>query len=254
MFTRCKECHTVHPVNASVLSRSGGKFRCGKCNKVNQALESLFDEWPGAGDRPESPGEMPVLGLAIDLEQAEKSRVSPPTSELGQDDGTGEADDLRSRARLLRIAWVAAAITIVALTATRLSEFYGPPLLERPEIRQLAERLGLRDPPPQEPFRDLAAIHLVSRELKSHPTRNDMLRLTATIVNRAVRPQPFPRLEVTLLDLAGEPVASRNFTPADYLDSGNEPASGMTPEAYLSLVLDLEDPGVQAVGFELEFH
>ena len=66
MYTRCKGCHTVHPVNASLLARAGGKFRCGKCNKTGNALEALFDEWPEAGEKPPKTGPIPNLGLAID--------------------------------------------------------------------------------------------------------------------------------------------------------------------------------------------
>ena len=67
MYTRCKGCHTVHPVNASLLARADGKFRCGKCKKTGNALEALFDEWPEAGEKPPETGPIPDLGLAIDL-------------------------------------------------------------------------------------------------------------------------------------------------------------------------------------------
>ena len=56
MYTRCPACHTVHPVNASLLAQGGGKYRCGKCNKSANALESLFDEWPEPGDKPPGAG------------------------------------------------------------------------------------------------------------------------------------------------------------------------------------------------------
>ena len=100
---------------------------------------------------------------------------------------------------------------------------------------------------------NLERIHLVSRELRSHPTVPGQLRLSATIVNRAARAQPWPDLEITLLDAAGQQVARVRFSPADYLSSGSAVEAGMTPQAYLPLVLDLDDPGRQAVGFELEF-
>jgi hypothetical protein len=79
------------------------------------------------------------------------------------------------------------------------------------------------------------------------------LRLSATIVNRAVLEQPYPDIEVALLDAAGNVVLNKRFTPADYLDSKRAPDTAMAPQAYLPLVLDMEDPGVQAVGFELQF-
>jgi hypothetical protein len=96
-------------------------------------------------------------------------------------------------------------------------------------------------------------IHLVSRELSSHPHLSGRLRLSATIVNRATRKQPYPDIEVTLLDASGRSLLQKRFVPADYLDPGSAPGASMVPHAYLPLAVDLEDPGLRAVGFELEF-
>ena len=56
MFTRCPGCHTVHPVNAALLARGGGRYRCGKCNRAGNALDALFDDWPEAGEAPPAAG------------------------------------------------------------------------------------------------------------------------------------------------------------------------------------------------------
>ena len=103
-------------------------------------------------------------------------------------------------------------------------------------------------------FRDLDQIHLVSRELKSHPFKDGRLQLTATIVNRAQQSQPFPELEVILLDSGGDAVSQARFAPSDYLAAGTPTNTLMTPQAYLPLTLEIPDPGQQAVGFELKFH
>lgn len=264
MYTRCPGCHTVHPVNAALLAGGGGRYRCGKCNKVNNALESLFDEWPAAGTRPPTAGELPVLGLSLDLQAAARSRQTPgvapdQAAEAGDDATAKGGGGLRW---LLRLGWVTAALALAVVIVFQVAKFQGEPLLDRAPVRSAMERLGLREPPAVEPYRDLGQIHLVSRELRSHPDRPGRLRLSATIVNRAPRAQPWPDLEVTLLDAAGEAVSRQRFAPADYLapgntggyDSGSAARSkGMAPQAYLPLVLDLEDPGMQAVGFELEF-
>ena len=234
MYTRCKACHTVHSVNASLLAKGGGKYRCGKCKKICTALDSLFDEWPTAGERPPAAGEMPVLGMSIDLEDARKSRLTPDEAALyGDADADSEAP-ARPGIKLARLTWITMALVIVVIAAFKLAEFYETPLLD-------------------EPFRDLSQIHLVSRELSSHPFRADTLRLTATIVNRAPESQPYPDLEVILLDASGQAMSNLHFHPSEYLAEGAASDSGMTPQAYLPLVLDLPDPGREAVGFELNF-
>ena len=89
--------------------------------------------------------------------------------------------------------------------------------------------------------------------MRTHPSLPGILQLTATIVNRAPRVQPYPDLEVILLDASGQPINESRFAPSDYLAEGTAADSGMTPQAYLPLVLELPDPGNEAVGFELNF-
>ena len=253
MFTRCTACHTVHPVNASLLARSGGKYRCGKCKKLCNALDALFDEWPAAGDRPPASGELPVLGMPIDLDEARKTRLTPDEAALHGDAGADSEVPARSGKKLVRLTWVTMALLIAMIVTFKLAEFYESPLLELPAVQSIKSRLGMPDPAAGQPFRDLQQIHLVSRELISHPFQADMLRLSATIVNRAPESQPYPDLEVILLDAKGEAMSKLLFSPPDYLAEGASKDSGMTPQAYLPLVLDLPDPGREAVGFELNF-
>lgn len=241
----------MHPVNAALLAAGGGRYRCSKCNKVNDALESLFDLWPAAGEPAPKPGDLPVLGLPLDLEAAAKSRRNGP--EASVDGGDEPPNDHRWTRLLVRLGWVVGAVVIAVVVVFQVAEFQGGPLLERPAVQSALERVGLREPPPAEPFRDLGRIHLVSRELRSHPARSGWLRLNATIVNRAPRSQPWPDLEITLLDAVGSVVTQRRFEPADYLAEGSDLSRGMAPQAYLPLTVELEDPGRRAVGFELEF-
>ena len=256
MYTRCPGCHTVHPVNAALLASGGGRYRCGKCNKVSNALEALFDAWPAAGARAPVVGQLPVLGLTLDLQAAARSLRSAD-GELAAEgpaaDGAGERRRGAGLRWLVRLTWITGTLVLAVIVAFQVAKFQGEPLLERAPLRSAMERLGLREPPAAAPFRDLGRIHVVSRELRSHPTRPGRLRLSATIVNRAARPQPWPDLEVALVDAAGQQVMQQRFAPAEYLAAGSDAARGMTPQAYLPLVLELEDPGRQAVGFELEF-
>jgi predicted Zn finger-like uncharacterized protein len=253
MYTRCPGCHTVHPVNASLLAQGAGKFRCGKCKQINNALESLFDEWPDPGDHPPVADKLPVLGFKLDLEAAKQARLAPgeaslsPAEEGGEDQGTGR------NKKVLRAAWITTAIALLILVTVFLAEFFQQPLSDFPGIEDMLVETGLRDPAPTAPFKNLDQVQVLSRDMRSHPTRPDALSLSLTIVNRAPRSQAFPGLEVTLLDSSGQALVSRLFEPDEYLADGADTESGMTPEAYLHINLDLADPGRQAVGFELHF-
>jgi len=244
MFTRCPGCHTVHPLNAAVLAQGAGKFRCGKCNKVSNALESLFDDWPEAGDSAAKAGSIPELGISIDL----KARKDAGFSEQ---DPQSEEEGTVTRRNLSRLAWSAAALALLIIMVINLADLFRKPIQENTKIQEGLAKVGLRELPVEKPFRDLARIQLVASEMRSHPTRADALRLSATIVNQASRSQAYPGLEVILLDLKGQALASRQFEPSEYLAEGADIEGGMTPEAYLPVVLDMADPGQQAVGFEL---
>lgn len=248
MYTRCPGCHTVHAVNAALLAAGSGQFRCSKCNKVSNALEALFDEWPTAGQTPAAAGDIPVLGANIDLDEAARERQAARAGEAGSA-GAGGAR-LRGLARL---AWIGAGAIVLVVIAVQILEFQGVELVDQDQVESAMVSMGLQDPPAREPFRDLDRIHLVTRELRSHPTRPGKLRLSATIVNRASLSQPWPDLEVRLLDAAGAELATQRFAPADYLAASSDRGAGMTPQAYLPLALELDDPGEQAVSFELAF-
>jgi predicted Zn finger-like uncharacterized protein len=253
VYTRCPGCHTVHPVNALLLAQERGKYRCGKCRQINNALESLFDEWPDPGDHPPVAGKLPVLGLNLDLEAAKQARLKPgeasflPDREDGEDRGTG-----RSK-MMLRAAWISTAIALFILVTIYLAEFFQQPLPDFPGIEDMLVETGLKKPSPAAPFRNLDQVQLLSRDMRSHPTRPDALSLSLTIVNRAPRSQAFPKLEVMLLDSSGQILINRLFEPDEYLAEGADIETGMTPQAYLHINLDLADPGRQAVGFELHF-
>jgi predicted Zn finger-like uncharacterized protein len=253
VYTRCPGCHTVHPVNAALLAGGAGRYRCGKCNKVSNALESLFDEWPTAGARAPAADGVPVLGLPLDLERAAQAGQAPTENDADSEGPAAAETGGPATRRLLRAAWITGAILILLVSAWQWAKFHGASPLQDPTIESALQRLGLETPSPAQPFRDLESIHLVNRELRSHPVVPGRLRLSATIVNRAQRSQPYPAIEVALLDAAGQVVLRERFDPSDYLAVGSAPDGGMAPQAYLPLTLELADPGSQAVGFELEF-
>ena len=251
MFTRCPDCNAIHPLNSALLAQAGGSVRCGRCSKRFNALEALFDHWPDPGDSPargEQPGQAPTLGMQV----PERTQDGPADEQdTPLDDGALARERLGQRRA--RIAWGVAGLVLALGLAANIGWTFREQLLEVPTLRGWAEALGWVAPQPVEAYRDPSLIQLVSRDMHLHPTRANVLVLTATIVNRAERAQPYPRLEVTLLDTRNEPIARRVFAPAEYLGPGHEPNGQMAPELFLPVLLELVDPGEDAVGFQLEF-
>lgn len=247
MYTRCIACHVVHPLNAALLAQGAGQYRCGKCNKVNDALQSLFDEWPDAGQSAPEAGSMPVLGISITMTPASPAGIS------AEEDIDGQEGTERKKNRS-HIAWVSVALVLLLVTLLNFAYFFGSPLLKNPLIHEGLVRVGLQEEPLVAPRQEPGQVQLVSSDMRSHPSASDALRLNALITNRAAGQQAYPVLEVILLDSSGQALASRLFEPSEYLAKDADIGGGMSPQAHLPVVLDLVDPGQQVVGFELKIH
>lgn len=239
MFTRCPECQTVHSLNAALLAYGSGIVRCGYCDCNFNALAQLFDHWPDSDTPPARPdAEPPVLEIAGgDLHFPDrKARDS-------------EAADAKNPNRA---AWVAVFVLLAVITLSHLAWTFREPLLQGDAATGLLVRLGLKEAPAEQAFRDPSMIHLVSRDMHQHPNRAGTLVLSASFVNRASQDQPYPDISLTLFDAAGQPLGRRSFTPRDYLPDGEAQAM-LAPQVHVPILLEFIDPGERAVGFELEF-
>ncbi len=122
-----------------------------------------------------------------------------------------------------------------------------------PPLRAFAENIcsisGCTMPLPREPER----LSLVSRDVQPHPSVENALLISATMINHAAHPQEWPMLEITLADLNGTLLTMRRFGPDIYLNSGADQEAGMPPNTPIHMVFETEDPGDDAVAFEFRF-
>jgi len=101
---------------------------------------------------------------------------------------------------------------------------------------------------------DVSQIKLISRDVRSHPTQPNALLISATFVNQAPFDQPYPVIEITLYDLGGNVVASRRFTPQEYLEKMYNRFLLMESGTPVQVTLAVLDPGKDAINFEFSFH
>ena len=114
MYTRCNGCHTVHPLNAALLAQGAGKYRCGKCNKLNNALESLFDEWPNAGQSAPAQAGTPSLGIRLDVSSQK------PEGDSDEEELSGNSDKA-GRKKFSQLAWISTAFVLLIVTGLNLA-------------------------------------------------------------------------------------------------------------------------------------
>ena len=71
------------------------------------------------------------------------------------------------------------------------------------------------------------------------------------IMNNAPFDQPYPALVLVFTDLDENEVASRRFSPAEYLGGEAAGSSHMPQKQPVHLTLDLVDPGEKAVNYHI---
>ena len=119
----------------------------------------------------------------------------------------------------------------------------------RPLLTTLCGALGCNLPPWREP----AAIHLVTRDVRAHPTQPGVLRATATLRNDARWPQAWPRVVLTLSDVDGRSIGMRDFAPDEYL--GETPTETTLSSGQSAMIrLDVLEPAANVVAFSFDFH
>lgn len=119
----------------------------------------------------------------------------------------------------------------------------------RPLVANVCGVLGCALPPWREP----AAFTVLAREVRPHPSTPGALRVSATFRNDARWPQPWPRLRLTLSDVDGNAVASRDFSALDYLGAAPAQAELHSGQS-ASIAMDIVEPETQSVAFDFELH
>lgn len=100
---------------------------------------------------------------------------------------------------------------------------------------------------------DVRQIKLLNRDVRSHPTQKNALLISAAFVNEAAFDQPYPSILITLSDLSGHVVASRRFTPQEYLEDMYNRFILLESGTPVHVTLAVLDPGSDAINFEFSF-
>lgn len=284
MVTRCPECSTAFRVSTEQLQARDGTVRCGRCQRVFNAFDSLTT-WPdsalaqeeAAGPEAAAPQVEPAAGAppAVDpaaapadapLAQAPGAAMSAPLPAVVRSPrpaaGTvaADRDELpeldwaleeppRRRATL---AWtLAAALAALALAAQGAYFFRTELAAAAPSLRSPLEAgcrvLGCEVPLPAR----AEYIVIEASDLKVDETRANRLLLTAAIRNRAPFAQRFPALELTLTGAQNQPLARRVFLPEDYVARDRPLSAGLAPNAVADVLLALDTGDLAPAGYRL---
>ena len=240
--TRCPECQTAFRMTPAQLTAAQGKVRCGACLTVFNATDNGPEDTVRA--------RVAELDLADDQEQP---GFDPDSIErLHRVRDTLELELPPGRKRLIK-QLLQAALALMLIVALLLQYLWHNRLVlaQDPDNRAWVELLCSVLPCELPPLHDLSAFSGDSLVIRSHPVEPDKLQLTLTVVNTAPFAQPFPSIEVVFRDTDQRRVAERLITPAVYLPDELRAVTVMPADSSIQIQVDLDDPGEQAVNYDV---
>ncbi len=272
MYTHCPHCDTFFRVTSEQLKSAQGNVRCGRCFGTFNALKHLVDEPPETSKNPSPTETTAPISSAVIKEDEEKSaeqeiEITGPYEAKPEKEST---DIKRDHSQQLiesiqeqqpgtsgggkRMLWSLLSLPLVLLLAAQYAYFNLNSLSQntqlRPALKALCSVAACEVPL-------LKATHLVKlteRDIRAHDKTKNVLVVKAVIHNNADFAQPFPLMQLMLQDITGHIMTGRRFTPNEYLaDKSINISSGIGPQQSHHILLEMVDPGKEAVGFEFEF-
>lgn len=98
--------------------------------------------------------------------------------------------------------------------------------------------------------RDTYSFSITHTRVELHPDVPGALNITVKLVNQAGFSQPYPDLQLTLIDRVGRVIGRRTFSPDSYL--GTDKPNLLESGELASVDFDLVQPNEKAVGFVVE--
>ena len=277
MITHCPSCHTHFRVHAEQLAARAGQVRCGKCNRVFDALEHLIEEIAPAS-APSVPRERAIMSdatagaesvpaeardvgaevqkpaIAASPDQAVETMLAgagmsaAATPADAFDFGPVAAADPATRAR--RWPWLLGALLLLLVLLAQAAYLYRSALIvlfpeTKPYAVALCATLGCDLPLP----RRIDLMSIEASDLQADTTNPNVMVLSATLKNRAIFDQQLPLLELTLTDAQDQPVVRRVLAPPDYL--GTTARAGFGANSEIAIKVFIEGSQVKATGYRL---
>ena len=248
LTTHCPTCSTAFRVTPDQLKARAGKVRCGHCDSVFNALESLEDL---ARTQPETEDAAPPPPPA-EAPQPHVEPESPPPAIPEPESQPEIGPEAAAIPRGRTLGWGLAGLAGTALLVLQAAYLFRAELaVSQPDLAPLlAEMCAMLEcdlPLPRKA--DLVGIE--ASDLHPDPQQKTMLVLVATLKNRAPFVQAYPHLELTLTDTRDQPVLRKVLAPEDYLVQGMDARHGFAANGDLAVNLWLDPGDAGASGYRL---
>ena len=281
MYTQCPECLSVFSLGAQALVQAHGYVVCGHCGAGFDSLATLNEQLPPepfqqlpANEqalappriehvvyRPQPPAPAvasePVATPAASGEDFSQLVFAPRFAKHARQHKPARAERAtrphRRTARPGRRRWILLCSALALTLAAQFAWIKRDALIRDPLtggwLRAICLSFGCRLPlvaAPQD-------LRLLASNVEAHPDAAHALMISLSLRNEAAFAQPWPVVVVTLSDAQGHKLAMRRLLPRDYLDDPAILRRGLAPDATTALLLEVQDPGDQAVAYEFGF-
>ena len=189
--------------------------------------------------------------------QSETAAAESTESPIRIDDGGLRSErfqwkprkSLRERPKALYVA--AIVLLLAALAAQTLFEYRDAIAARAPFMRPVLESACAIFGCGVEPLRDATALSIDASDLRGDPAHRGLLKLSATIRNRASYAIAWPYLELTLTDSSDRVVARRALAPSEYVNSATGASRGLPPNGEEVVTLFLDASATSQSGYRL---
>lgn len=248
LTTHCPTCSTAFRVTPDQLKARAGKVRCGHCDSVFNALESLEDL---SRAQPEAESAAPEPPPTEPPQTYIEPETAPPA--ISEPEIVMEiVPEAAAIPRGRKLAWSFAGLAAIALLVLQAAYLFRAELsVSQPDLVPLLEEMCamLECDIPLPRKADLVGIE--TSDLHPDPQQKTMLVLAATLKNRAPFVQAYPHLELTLTDTRDQPVLRKVLAPEDYLPQGADARGGFAANGDLAVSLWLDPGDAGASGYRL---
>lgn len=258
MYTQCPSCHTVFRVLQKQLEIAHGKVRCSHCQSIFNALANLKKQ--DSEQQEEKTKEVvkevrPEVSKnkIIHTESHDADRHALLEDILELNDVVGESSAMSFKFGVMDFVWLLGCLILVGIAIGQLGYIKRLELSQQPENRATAILICQIFDCDLPPLRDIRAITINNRDIRQHSDVKNALLMNITIINNARFDQPFPRMMLTITGTTGDLIARRIFKPVEYLREHKSSDDVLKSQSPVHFVLEIDDPGKDATGFEFDF-
>jgi predicted Zn finger-like uncharacterized protein len=249
LVTRCPNCTSVFKVTPQHLQVQEGNVRCGHCLQIFNSFSDL------ATLQEEIDADKP-LELSIESEEAKRdtknealaAEVSDATKVGDQDSYTFDAIQSPRVSRVWGLINICILVILVGqaiyLYRAEFSIFLPS---ARPYLEQYCEILNCKISISQQ----TELLSIESSDMQKEAAQQGVATLIVMIRNQATLPQLFPSLELTLTDTKDKALASRIFSPGEYLEKNGHLSDAIEPDKEINVTLKIDSGDLNAAGYRL---